>query len=87
MLYEVITEFVNGIKTLDKLQKGSRVLIVEACNHSRIGEDIGIVQIPRILNKIDPGIVITSYSIHYTKLYETLRSSLLHEPVSVATVA
>ncbi len=53
-----LPEFVNGIKTLDKLQKGSRVLIVEACNHSRIGEDIGIVQIPRILNKIDPGISI-----------------------------
>jgi len=53
-----LPEFVKGIKTLDKLGKGSRVLIVEACNHSRIGEDIGIVQIPNILKRIDPEISI-----------------------------
>ena len=43
--------FVQGISALDKLKSGDRVLIVEACNHSRIAEDIGTVQIPRYFEK------------------------------------
>ena len=50
--------FVNGVKELNKLSTGDRVLIAEACNHSRIREDIGTVQIPRLLQKHYPGVVV-----------------------------
>jgi [FeFe] hydrogenase H-cluster maturation GTPase HydF len=51
-----IKEFYEGAKTLDDLQKGDKILIAEACNHSRIQEDIGTVQIPNILKRINPGV-------------------------------
>lgn len=50
--------FVNGLKVLKKLKRGDRVLIVEACNHSRVGEDIGTVQIPNYFRKMFPGVVL-----------------------------
>ncbi|MFH1845933.1 MAG: GTPase [Candidatus Omnitrophota bacterium] len=53
-----LNDFVKGINAFDKIQEGERVLIVEACNHSRIGEDIGTVQIPNYLKKEMPGVLI-----------------------------
>lgn len=53
-----IAEFYEGIKALDNLQPGDKVLIAEACNHSRINEDIGTVQIPRKINETFPGVII-----------------------------
>jgi len=50
--------FAQGSRTLSSLRAGDRVLIAEACNHDRIAEDIGTVQIPRKLEKRFPGIVI-----------------------------
>ncbi|MBD3279043.1 MAG: GTP-binding protein [Candidatus Aegiribacteria sp.] len=50
--------FARGAKALDDLQEGDRVLIAEACNHDRIAEDIGTVQIPEKLTAARPGIVI-----------------------------
>jgi hypothetical protein len=50
--------FAEGGDALNKLEKGDRVLIVEACNHDRIAEDIGTVQIPLKLAKACPGVVI-----------------------------
>jgi [FeFe] hydrogenase H-cluster maturation GTPase HydF len=40
---------VNGIKAIDKLQDGDRVLIAEGCTHHRQCDDIGTVKIPRWL--------------------------------------
>jgi [FeFe] hydrogenase H-cluster maturation GTPase HydF len=40
-------EFVRGIKTIDSLKSGSRILVLESCAHHPIGEDIGRVKIPR----------------------------------------
>jgi [FeFe] hydrogenase H-cluster maturation GTPase HydF len=37
----------DGIKALEKLKKGDRLLIAEGCNHNRIAEDIGTIQLPR----------------------------------------
>ena len=34
------------------------MLIAEACNHDRIAEDIGTVQLPRKLQDVVPGLVI-----------------------------
>ena len=53
-----LTAFVDGIRAMNSLQPGDHILIAEACNHSRIKEDIGTVQIPRILKKIYPDIVV-----------------------------
>lgn len=50
--------FVDGLRALAGLRAGDRVLIAEACNHSRIGEDIGTVQIPRLLAERRPGVVV-----------------------------
>lgn len=51
-----INEFYEGIKAMDNLKKGDKVLIAEACNHSRIQEDIGTVQIPNKIKGSYPGV-------------------------------
>jgi len=48
--------FAEGVQVLKTLRSGDKVLIAEACNHSRIGEDIGTVQIPNYLTKNFPGV-------------------------------
>jgi len=53
-----LARFADGIKALDRLQAGDKVLIAEACNHSRIAEDIGTVQIPKFIERRWPGVVI-----------------------------
>jgi len=53
-----LNEFVRGIKALNSLQSGDHVLIAEACNHSRIREDIGTVQIPNLLKKFYPDVIV-----------------------------
>jgi [FeFe] hydrogenase H-cluster maturation GTPase HydF len=42
-----LDEFVRGVKTIDKLESGSRILVLESCTHHPIGEDIGRIKIPR----------------------------------------
>ena len=42
----MLADFVRGLEAMERLQPGDKVLIVEACNHSRVNEDIGTVQIP-----------------------------------------
>lgn len=50
--------FMEGTSVLDDLRPGDRILVAEACNHDRIAEDIGTVQIPRQLKARVPGLVI-----------------------------
>lgn len=42
-----LAEFVRGVKAVDRLRAGDRVLVLESCAHHPIGEDIGRVKIPR----------------------------------------
>jgi [FeFe] hydrogenase H-cluster maturation GTPase HydF len=42
-----LKEFVRGAKAISKLQKGNRILVLEACTHHPISDDIGRVKIPR----------------------------------------
>jgi [FeFe] hydrogenase H-cluster maturation GTPase HydF len=42
-----LQEFVRGAKAIDKLRSGDKILVLEACTHHPIGEDIGRVKIPR----------------------------------------
>jgi len=53
-----LPRFAEGIRVLKGLQAGDKVLIVEACNHSRIAEDIGTVQIPNFIRQHWPAVVI-----------------------------
>lgn len=53
-----LAAFADGMKAMSSLREGDKILIAEACNHSRIGEDIGTVQIPGIIDKHYPGVVI-----------------------------
>ncbi len=53
-----LARFVEGIQTLGTLKTGDKVLIAEACNHSRIAEDIGTVQIPEFIKRHWPGVVV-----------------------------
>ena len=42
--------FVDGVKAVQKLENGSKILIAESCTHNHSHEDIGRVKIPRLLN-------------------------------------
>ncbi|HEY3378798.1 MAG TPA: [FeFe] hydrogenase H-cluster maturation GTPase HydF [Armatimonadota bacterium] len=42
---------VRGVKAIERLQPGAKVLIAEACTHHRQADDIGKVQIPRWLRQ------------------------------------
>jgi len=47
-----LQEFVNGIEAFKQLKMGDKVLIAEACNHNRMAEDIGTVQIPKKIEQL-----------------------------------
>jgi [FeFe] hydrogenase H-cluster maturation GTPase HydF len=51
-----LQNFIQGIDTLSTIKDGDSILIAEACNHDRIAEDIGTVQIPNIIKKKFPEI-------------------------------
>ena len=42
---------VDGVRAIDGLKDGDRVLIAEGCTHHRQCDDIGTVKIPRFLKK------------------------------------
>jgi len=46
-----LAEMIKGIEVIKNLAPGDKVLIAEACTHHPIGEDIGRVQIPDLLEK------------------------------------
>ncbi len=46
-----LEQLVRGVRAVEGLQPGDRVLIAEACTHHRQADDIGKVQIPRWLRQ------------------------------------
>lgn len=46
-----LATFAEGALAIDRLRPGDRVLIAEACTHHPVGDDIGRVQIPRLLER------------------------------------
>lgn len=42
-----LEQMVTGVKAIEKLQDGDKVLICEACTHHKQSDDIGTVKIPR----------------------------------------
>jgi hypothetical protein len=51
-----LNDFAQAVRQTDTLQPGDAILIAEACNHSRIREDIGTVQIPNLITQRFPGV-------------------------------
>jgi [FeFe] hydrogenase H-cluster maturation GTPase HydF len=51
-----LSNFADAVRTVDSLNPGDSILIAEACNHSRIKEDIGTVQIPNLIDQRFPGV-------------------------------
>ena len=43
--------FMKGAEHLSRLDRGSNILIAEACTHKPLNEDIGRVQLPKLLHK------------------------------------
>jgi len=46
-----LPELVRGVKNVEKLKPGDRVLVAEGCTHHRQCDDIGTVKIPRWLRQ------------------------------------
>lgn len=46
-----LKELVNGVKVINNLKDGDKILIAEGCTHHRQCEDIGTVKIPKLLSK------------------------------------
>ncbi len=50
-----LAEMVRGLKRIERLKQGDKVLIVEGCTHHRQADDIGSVKIPRWIRQITCG--------------------------------
>ncbi len=50
-----LPELVRGVKAIQELSPGDKVLIAEACTHHRVEDDIGTVKIPRWLRQFVGG--------------------------------
>ena len=50
-----LIEMVRGLREIERLKPGSRVLIVEGCTHHRQADDIGKVKIPRWIRQMSGG--------------------------------
>lgn len=58
-------EFIKGALKINRLNKGSRILIAESCTHNVSHEDIGRVKIPKLLNKYVGAELTYDYSIFH----------------------
>ena len=47
-----LNELIKGVKTIEKLQHGDKILISEGCTHHQQADDIGKVKIPRWIRQI-----------------------------------
>ncbi|MCI2106038.1 MAG: [FeFe] hydrogenase H-cluster maturation GTPase HydF [Intestinimonas sp.] len=50
-----LAEMVRGVRRIERLKPGEKVLIVEGCTHHRQSDDIGTVKIPRWIRQIAGG--------------------------------
>ena len=46
-----LSQLIEGVRAIERLRDGARVLMAEACTHNRTHEDIGYVKIPAGLRK------------------------------------
>jgi len=57
-----LDQLVRGVKAVERLRPGARVLVAEACTHHRQADDIGKVQIPRWLRQVVGGDIAFAFS-------------------------
>ncbi len=57
-----LKSLVKGVKAIEELVPGDKVLVAEACTHHRVEDDIGTVKIPRWLRQIVGGALEFEYS-------------------------
>jgi [FeFe] hydrogenase H-cluster maturation GTPase HydF len=57
-----LEELTRGVKAVEKLKPGDKVLIAEGCTHHRQSDDIGKVKIPRWIRQIAGGDIEFSWS-------------------------
>jgi len=50
-----LTEMIKGVKRIEQLKSGDKVLIAEGCTHHRQSDDIGKVKIPRWIKQLSGG--------------------------------
>ena len=50
-----LKQMVRGVKRIERLKPGDKVLIVEGCTHHRQSDDIGTVKIPRWIRQLAGG--------------------------------
>ena len=60
-----LSHFLEGANKLKDLKPGKKILICESCNHNVSHEDIGRVNIPRMLTKIAGGELNLEYKVGY----------------------
>ena len=87
MLYEVITLNKDCAQKIMNERNGKSLLVIDLCNPRNVAQDVGEIEGLTLLDldhmeevvksnfdkrKDELGVVITSYNIHYTKLYEEL---------------
>lgn len=47
--------YIDGIKSLNNIKRGAKILVIESCSHHKQADDIGTVKIPRLYRQIiDP---------------------------------
>ena len=60
-----LKSFIEGVKAIDTLNDGDKVLICESCTHHNIEDDIGTVKIPNLIRKkTGKNIVFERFSSH-----------------------
>ncbi len=60
-----LKEFVKGVRVVENLHDGDKVLILESCSHHAIDDDIGKVKIPELLRqKTGKNLIFEHYSGH-----------------------
>ncbi|KUO61449.1 MAG: [FeFe] hydrogenase H-cluster maturation GTPase HydF [Gracilibacter sp. BRH_c7a] len=64
-----LAEMIRGIKRIEQLKAGDKVLIVEGCTHHRQADDIGKVKIPRWIKQVTGGDIAFEWAsgAHYPK--------------------
>lgn len=47
-----LANYIEGVKSLNSIKRGSKILVIESCSHHKQADDIGTVKIPRLFRQI-----------------------------------
>jgi len=72
-----LVELIRGVKAVEKLKDGDKVLVSEGCTHHRQSDDIGRVKIPRWLRQITGKQIDFEYSSGVTFTEDVKRYALI----------